>query len=350
MKILLKTLMFIVLSCLILVACQSSNPGSISQKYQEKDFFFNNINIQKVSSLPVGYIHTLKWEDGFIFAKVDQANWRIDTTSFEADFVNENDAILPNLYQTPTIPIHSNALLNDDEEIIGVSPYNELSVFVNKYVQPETQNTVDGEMPQSPQTVSIGLILSGQKLYLGKINSCGDGHVLWSKNNDFVFQNNCLFGEAWIYSNKLNQLNLIDNLGGFIYVHSLSPNKESLLYSIEGRNETAQFLQLYIIKLDDFTTQKFDVSIATPVEWLNDSTILVLYKGNTSHFFRLGVYDMKQNLTSDLLSLTAQNMIENKYIEWVSLSKDKKYFAFTTVIEPYKNSELWIGYFKNHNP
>lgn len=351
MKILLKTLMFVVLSCLILVACQSPNRGSINQKYQEKDILFISSNtIQLVSSLPPGYIHNLKWvDDNTLYIKIDQTQWAINIPTLSTNSVENEDPTQPTISEVSNVAEYLEGMLQENEEIISSSPSGKIHIFINKYINENIP--INGEAPQNLQTTPIGLIRNNQKLYLGNVTSCGNETIIWYKNDNFVFENNCIFGKAWVYSNILNRLNIVNESASFTTIHTISPNEEYLLCDIEGSEKGLRFRHPCIVKFSDLSVTRLNnATYAIPIGWLNETKILVLYNNNSndiSAFFKLGVYNVAQNTIKDLLDLASQEAIANTHIRWVSISEKKTYFAFTIDVQPYKQSQLWIGSFKN---
>lgn len=79
-----------------------------------------------------------------------------------------------------------------------------------------------------------------------------------------------------------------------------------------------------------------------PVGWLSDEDLLVLYRDDFFDNGKPGVINLITGGLIPLLGTDQIQMIEGQGFDEVALSPDRKWLAFSEVMEPFSSSKLWL--------
>lgn len=303
---------------------------------RQAEIHTHTVSVSQVLAIPEGYIRLLQWQEhGALKIQVNDVAWLVDSETYKAspadDYIFSSRLPTPTQFNTPAFSAHLG--LSAGEEIIAASPSGKKFIFLTE----SDKHLDNGELSRLPTDRLLGIVSQDQKKYLQSITSCGRDVVSWTKaESAFVIQNTCVFRKAWVYSDLQDSLIALDGKGGFTELFGFSDDDEYLLYSVHSAQSG-----LYALNLSSLTLQQLkDISYAQSVGWLGLDEALFVY--NNAHespaaeAYAVGIYNLSQNTYQTILTT------ENKRIEWAELSDDKQKLAFTTIIEPFQKSQLWM--------
>lgn len=329
----------LLLSVLILHSLASC---SKENAFQENTVEIADINI--VTTFPTGYVRNLYWtSNNQLLFRVNQELWGLDPVTLDTEMQDSGLTFDSNISQT-YLPNEVSDILLANEILIGENPEHQKFIFIITESNTNDSSSL-GETSRARRVAKVGTIESSNKNIIGEIETCLNDQVYWSNLGDtVVIQNVCTFQNAWLYSFQSDQLIAIDSLGGFTYVDSFSPDDSRFVYTIEGRDDNGRFLIPHIVNLNSLEITKVDLAFSKPVDWLGNQNLLLLTSNDRgeSGFAGFGIQDVDSMRTQLLFVEEIETLLNFRRIEEATLSKNKKFIAFTTVIEPFQISELWI--------
>lgn len=308
-----------------------------------------------VSDIPIGYIHHLKWasDSQAIFFKVNNEAWVHELVNQGSKQSNLDEL----LTGTPSIPESLPETVSSGStnlELASVAPSGQKAVLLGAdttitHTPLPITPSVSGELPIDSYFAEIWIWTAGDFTQLSAVQVCGENEYIWSEDEMYVaIQTKCLFPEIWIIDvegKKLSPVLPLEEYGGFVDLHSYVPNEKKLLVSYIGADSDGQFTWLYTVELSTLKAVKLDTPrFIWPIAWYSSNQLVVLY----SHKFgiegikRPAIFDLATSTLANLLDPERDDLSDELDVQWIELSPNKKYLAFTTVEEPYIRSTLWL--------
>ncbi|MDA0244517.1 MAG: hypothetical protein OT477_13955 [Chloroflexi bacterium] len=342
-----------------LLSCTNNSETSIETPINiKKEEPITITALHEIISIPDGYIKGLSWdEQNNLRFRINQEDWSVNAIDLNVIQINQNiddDTPSNQFEELPPIP---DGILENSQTLLSTSPSGKIHIFIEYVEQLSESEQIDGEQVVGeviypPAPLMIGIFHDGEKKNLGTIFSCRHDKptsIIWPENErSFVIRNNCSGNSrVWLYSFDQDILQEVDNLGSGIDTYGFSPNGTYFLYRITISNgDGTSLLQLYLVRLSDLSSWKFnDLLYAEPIDWLSEHEVIIAYdiqpQGRYHHY--LGVYNINTGDTYSILPTHLQNLGQITPIDSVFLSSDKSYIAFTTMVRPFQESNLWIG-------
>jgi hypothetical protein len=311
--------------------------------------------LYSVPDIPTGYIHNLIWssDSRTISFKIDHEEWVHDLFSQVSGpaTINQPDSVRT---VTPELTIEIPDSFLDSLNLASQSPSGQRAIFFDlDIVAGQTPfmatPATDGELPIEPSAVEIWIGTTDGATQIATIDICGPNRFLWSEDERFVtIQTSCLFPEIWsvdFEKESLFPVLPLEEYGGFVDLYGYTADQRNLLISYAGADEDGQFTWLYAVDLETTAATKLETPrFVWPIASLTSEKLVILY----SHHFgidgtkRPALLDLQDNRLTNLLDSEYNELLEGLDIQWIALSPDKNYLAFTTVHEPFTRSTLWL--------
>ena len=313
-----------------------------------------------VPNIPPGYISSIRWSEQteqtlFFTLSDDSGNlteWAYNLSDGNIYTIDRDEQIKA----TPDFPPETTVEIPVPFERVSLSPSGEKAIFFEgrslATLTPLSES--NGKTTPSTFLVNVWVWDRGSTRNLGQIEVCGRNKYFWTANEQLVaiqatlFPSPCRQATAWlidIVREEIAPLLSFDEYGGTAELVGFSPKEDKLLFTESGRDDTGSFRRLRVINMDSMLSDSSKMNlpiIITPIDWVDNNKVLILYRKNAVNLDRLAIADLQTGEITNLIDDEHLAEIEGLPIRWGALSPDKQWVAFTVDYDPYRSSGLWL--------
>ncbi len=320
-----------------------------------------------VPDIPLGYISSIRWseeiEQTVLFTLSGESGsiieWAYDLSD-ETTYMTDSQLVTDgqNTMDSPSIAFNMPTNVPTTLELVNLSPSGQKAIFFQGTGVPTSTPppNPDGEIRAEAYIADVWLWDQNTIRKLGQIEVCSQNKYLWAIDEHLVaiqalpFPSPCRQANAWLVdvtNNVVTELLPFDIYFGQAELVSFSPNEAKLLFTESGINNIGQFRHLRTIELDTMQLAIVPVKtnvpiIMTPIDWIDNERVLILYREDMVALDRLAVIDLHTEELYELLDDEQLSKLERGNIRWAALSSNKQWLAFTVDRDPYKESDLWL--------
>jgi hypothetical protein len=319
-------------------------------------------SLYEVINIPPGYIAGIRWpkeyEHDFVFANSGDGPgkiqwWSYDLLSKKLQTIDQAIAIEKTSTDLEEIPDGMNANLLDSFELVNISPSGRKALLLEGIGLPTATPppNPDGEIHADAYIANVWVWEQDNLNQLGQIEVCSRNQYMWTTDEEKVtiqaspFPAPCQESNAWLADMENNVVTPL--LPFETYPHGdarlvgFSPDEDRLLIYDPFPDKDDNLSSIVILDVDSGNIFKADIQ-ARPLDWVDNSQILIDFRNTHEEVSRPGIFDIQSNEVVELLKKEQMASFEGKTIRWIELSPDKQWLVFTVDDDPYKASSLWV--------